>query len=289
MAGIAAWRRGFEIKEGNLLAQLKRTRSELKSDVERFLGGRFPTGEADMLGSSMWLLKELGWPADQLTADTVRFLVGHDQGSQGWEPAAQRPPTVGSKFTTTFLVLQALEHYPSTDLAYEGRKRQRSAVQWLEDTASFDNEDKEHRLRALHLVKSSSWKKEGAKLLAAQREDGGWAQLPQMNSDAYATGSSLSALLDTGVIDVETEVYQRGVGFLLKKQKADGSWFVQSRTNPTRPFYHSLFPHKHNQFISVSATAWSTYALLQSFPLVKKHQYLKLHPEHVKLAASRGE
>jgi len=289
IAASAAWRRGFEIDEKNLRQQLRRTRSELTSDVRRFLDGRFSTGQADMLGSSLWFLKELGWTADSVTADTIRFLVAHDKESSGWEPAAHRPPTVGSKFTTTFLVLQAIQHYGPSEPDYDIRKRRRKAVEWLENTTSFDNEDAVHRLRALHLTESADWKKEGAKLLAAQRKDGGWAQLPQLNSDAYATGTALSALVDTGFIKTDSSAYQLGIQFLLGKQKSDGSWHVNSRTNPTRPFYHSLFPHEHDQFISVSATAWSTYALLQAFPISKQRQqpYLKLHPVEEKLASSR--
>ena len=35
-------------------------------------------------------------------------------------------------------------------------------------------------------------------LLRAQRNDGGWAQLSSLESDAYATGSVLAALHETG-------------------------------------------------------------------------------------------
>ena len=33
------------------------------------------------------------------------------------------------------------------------------------------------------------------KLLATQREDGGWSQLPTLESDSYATGQALYALI----------------------------------------------------------------------------------------------
>ncbi len=239
----------------------------------------------------MWLLKELGWQEDQTTRETVRFLLDHDRESDGWEPSADRPPTVGSKFTTTFVVLQSISGYPHPDLTRETRARRRSAVEWLDKTPSFDNEDMVYRLRALHLMKSGEFQKEAEKLLLSQREDGGWAQLPQLNSDVYATGTALAALIDTGAIKANSRVYQRGITFLLQSQKPDGSWFVQSRVLPRRPFYQSLFPHKRNQFISISASSWATYVLLQNFPLLQENAgktYLERHPEtSVKIAVNR--
>lgn len=266
----AAWLRGFEINEANLSDQIERTQSELKSDIARFMQGRFLHGKGDLIGHSSWLLKEVGWPSDDTTTDMLRFLVGHDLDRATWQPDAQRPPTVGSPFTTTFVVLQALKDYRSFEVGTEIRKRSRKAVDWLLDTASFDNEDSVYRLRALHLMNEfDALQEEGKKLLQNQRkEDGGWAQLPQMRSGPYATGTALAALIDTGVISTNSPVYHNGIRFLLKTQEPDGSWHVASRTAPRQPFYHSDFPHSKDQFISVSATAWATYALLEAFPVV---------------------
>jgi len=280
----AAWQRGFKVDQTNLDAQLKRTHAELTSDVERFLQGRFPNGKGDQIGHAMWLLKDLGWQAEQTTADAVRFLVGHDQDHPTWMPDANRPPTVGSPFTTTFVVLQALDFYQPSDLSYEHRKRRRSAVGWLRETASFDTEDMVYRLRALHLVdpEAAENKTEAQKLLEAQREDGGWAQLPQMNTDAYATGTALAALVDTGQLKTDSPQYQAGTDFLLNRQKEDGSWHVESRTQPRQPFYNSLFPHQKDQFISAAASAWATYALVKSFPVIESRSnktYLAIHPK----------
>ncbi len=278
----AAWRRGFKIDKPNLNEQLRRTHRELTSDIERFMGGRFPNGQGDLLGHSMWLLKELGWKADQTTSDTVRFLLDHDAGSGGWKPDIQRPPTVGSSFTTTFVVLQAIEAYRPPDLGYEIRKRRQAAIDWLLQNESFDTEDMVYRLRALHLTAEDAFKAEGTKLLQAQQKDGGWAQLPQMTSDPYATGTALAALVDTGLLTAESNKFVNGARFLLQNQQSDGSWHVRTRVKGKQPFYNSFFPHKQDQFISVSASAWATYALLQSLPLVepgRQRNYLEVHPK----------
>lgn len=60
-------------------------------------------------------------------------------------------------------------------------------------------------------------------LLARQnKEDGGWA-LDGKTSDAFATGQAVYALKMAGFGDSDPAV-ERGIGYLLKKQSADGAW-----------------------------------------------------------------
>jgi N-acyl-D-amino-acid deacylase len=98
------------------------------------------------------------------------------------------------------------------------------------------------------------------RLLAAQREDGGWSQLDGMESDAYATGQSLFVLQDTGFATDEL-AYRRGVEFLIRTQCEDGSWFVQTRSKPIQVFFDNGDPHGEHQFISIPATSWAVAAL----------------------------
>ena len=70
------------------------------------------------------------------------------------------------------------------------------------------------------------------KLVARQNKDGGWGQLKDAASDAYATGQVLYALNVAGVKSDRAEV-KRGVTFLVTTQKDDGSWPMTSR--PTAP------------------------------------------------------
>jgi len=99
-------------------------------------------------------------------------------------------------------------------------------------------------------------------LIAAQREDGGWAQIPGAASDAYATGSALTALQIAGKLSADTAEIERGIRFLLKSQLPDGSWHVVSRSKPFQPYFESGFPHGNDQFISMAATGWATAALV---------------------------
>ena len=110
-------------------------------------------------------------------------------------------------------------------------------------------------------------KKSAQALLAEQRADGGWAQMPALESDAYATGQALVALHHAGQLHASDPVYQRGVAFLMRTQHPDGSWFVRSRSNPFQPYKESGFPHGKHQWISAAGTSWAAMALSLSLPV----------------------
>src|SRR4030095_3370212 len=113
-------------------------------------------------------------------------------------------------------------------------------------------------------------KRIGREILSAQRADGGWAPLPTLASDAWATGLTLFALHEVGGIAGSAGRYRRGVDFLLRTQFADGSWRVPSRTWPLQPHFDSGFPHGRDQWISAGGTAWATIALLNEIEPVTR-------------------
>jgi len=69
-----------------------------------------------------------------------------------------------------------------------------------------------------------------ADLLKRQNKDGGFAQVKDLASDAYATGQSLYVLGLLGVTD-RPEI-RRSVDFLVATQKEDGSWPMTRRSHP---------------------------------------------------------
>jgi N-acyl-D-amino-acid deacylase len=89
-----------------------------------------------------------------------------------------------------------------------------------------------------------------------------------MESDAYATGSVLTALLRDGSKSTDT-VIKRGVDYLLDSQLEDGSWHVATRAKPFQPYFETGFPHEKDQFISTAATGWATIALALTLPDAK--------------------
>jgi hypothetical protein len=99
------------------------------------------------------------------------------------------------------------------------------------------------------------------RLMKEQRANGGWAQRPALDPDAYGTGVALYSLQKTGMLRVADAAYQKGVRYLLDTQHPDGSWYVRSRAVKLQPYFQSAFPYDHDQWISNSGTAYAVMAL----------------------------
>jgi len=182
-----------------------------------------------------------------------------------------RPPQEYTEITFTATALRALQLHPLPGRADEFADRVQRARRWLAAQRPRDTE--EHALRLMGLAWAGGLRKtreEAVKALTAlQREDGGWAQTTTLTSDAYATGQSLYALHLAGVVS-DSPAYQRGIAFLLSTQREDGSWYVVSRSHPVQPLIDAGYPHGNHQWISASAGAWSTMALLATLPVRKQ-------------------
>jgi hypothetical protein len=159
--------------------------------------------------------------------------------------------------------LRALQHFGPPARAAEIPRRVGRARDWLHSAQPQTTEDRVFQLLGLAWSKADagSLHKSVASLRALQRDDGGWSQLPTLESDAYATGQVLYALHEAGGLAVTDPAYQNGVKYLLRTQCADGSWFVATRSMPVQPYFESGFPHGRSQFISIAATCWTTMAL----------------------------
>ncbi|HET9826871.1 MAG TPA: prenyltransferase/squalene oxidase repeat-containing protein, partial [Chitinophagaceae bacterium] len=140
------------------------------------------------------------------------------------------------------------------------------ARSWLTRTEPETNEERVFQLLGLVWTHGDKdhIRGQAKKLLLTQHEDGGWSQLPGLQSDAYATGQALYALYQCGELKPRAGPYQKAIAFLLSTQFEDGSWKVESRSFPVIPFVYNGFPHEKNQFISAAGTNWATMALLLS-------------------------
>ncbi len=101
-------------------------------------------------------------------------------------------------------------------------------------------------------------------LLKRQLPNGGWAQLDDLQADAYATGSVLFVLRMAGLAPKE-EAYRRGVRFLVLTQHGTGAWIVTTRSRPIQTFFDNGDPGGKSQFISTAATGWAVAALAEGF------------------------
>ncbi len=208
-------------------------------------------------------------PAD-LNTDAAALLIQSRQKANGEWPyphADTRPPICLDYIAQTALAMRALQVYAPTTSKAACEKSVRLAASWLAKAQSFNNDDRGWRLTGLAWagLDQRAIAKARQELLAAQRPDGGWADLPSMQSTPYATGRSLVSL-QIGGLPVTDPAYQRGVKFLLDSQQEDGSWHTKTRALAFQPFFDNGFPHGYDQWMSAAATSWAAMALTLALP-----------------------
>jgi hypothetical protein len=208
-------------------------------------------------------------PPSAKTDGEVHHLVTIQASDGRWRNNAPRPPISSSDVSATALAIHAIKHY-----GWPGRREEfvasvEHARHWLRTVKARTNEETIFQLLGLH------WGGEPAEMLTGlaqslrqeQREDGGWAQLPTLESDAYATGEALYTLAQFMADPMEDPAWRRGLRFLLERQEDDGTWHVARRTFPFQPTMNSGFPHHRDSWISAAATSWAVLALTQAAPV----------------------
>jgi ankyrin repeat protein/mono/diheme cytochrome c family protein len=236
----------------------------LETNHPRALQGIGTPGGLDTAGYVLLGMAAAGYPPNATTDGWARYLKNLQRPDGHWPIGApSRAPHESSSFQTTATALRVLHIYaPASRRAeYEGAVKR--GAEWLAQTAPRTTEDRTFQLFGLHWAGAGSAVIDRAArdLLAQQRSDGGWSQLPWLASDAYATGQVLTALRESGTLKPAAAAYLKGVRFLMDTQLADGSWYVRSRASAIQPFFDSDFPHGPHQFISAAATNWAVMAL----------------------------
>lgn len=257
-----ARKHGFAVNEEIAADERSQVQANLRKRVPLLLLG----AELDptLAAYSLVGFEAEGQPADDLTDALVHYLVIHQHQDGSWKPEAYRPPEDGSAFLFTALAVRALQAYAPRGRSAEITARIDKARRWLLATQPAETVDSAFQLLGLKWAgqQAQAIEKAAGLLLRQQRQDGGWAQLPTLPSDAYASGQVLFALHESACLVGDAPAYRRGVEFLLKTQLADGSWYVPSRCFPALEFSSSGFPHGRSQFISAAATCWATMALV---------------------------
>lgn len=258
-----ARQRGFEIDESLLKEQLQFTADYLEDHREDYLAGKGTGGQVATAGAALWALETGGRKPDETTAAVAEYLLKYQKDLGRWKMTSDRPPTESSQFTANFLAIRGLNAFATPDQRERADARIAQSRHWLISTPAKETEDRVFRLWSLKIAGAGDEdvSKAARELIATQRPDGGWAQRNDMESDAYATGSALVALFETGVLKPTDEAAVRGIRFLLKSQRSDGSWYVKSRSKPFQTYYESGFPHGKDQFVSIAASSWATAAL----------------------------
>ena len=230
---------------------------------DRLMQGIGIPGEQDTVSYILLGLSAEAYAGDEGTEAMVHFLRRKQAPTGQWPVDGHRPPIESNDIQVTAASMRSMQLYaPASERAAYDEAVRRAAA-WLAKADPHSTEERAFQLLALGWSKAPAPRIRTAAraLIAEQRPDGGWAQLPGLTSDAYGTGQALTALVDSGAITVADAAYRRGVSYLLSTQLADGSWFVRSRAIPIQPFFDSGFPHGRDQFISAAATNWATIAL----------------------------
>ena len=226
-------------------------------------------GTGDINGSagnsySLFGLSAARIPANDATDSQIYYLLSKQAIDGRWPCISHRPPLEDKAITLTALALRALAIYTPRKLERESQVAQKNGRTWLILSQAKSTEERTFKLLGLSWVHAPKAEliKVRDEILATQRADGGWSQLPSLRSDAYATGQVLVALQTAGGLRANHESINRGIRFLLETQKDDGSWLVETRRRfPGLPYFESGFPHKEHQFISYAGTAWATMSL----------------------------
>ncbi|MDA1051286.1 MAG: terpene cyclase/mutase family protein [Planctomycetota bacterium] len=214
-----------------------------------------------------------------VSADELRRIEQHllrhqeSDGSWAWSsapPINRPPPFFESDEVATRLAIMALGRQtppnpnvsanPPEDPAI--RDSRAKAAAWLAMTEPVDT-TQAAALRLLMKVRAGESaemvESEVAQLLKRRNADGGWGQLNDLPSDAYATGQSLYVLSLAGV-KAEREEIRRAVALLVASQNEDGSWPMKSRAHP------GATPYKNPVPITYFGSAWATLGLMRSIP-----------------------
>ena len=266
MTTVAARKNGFPVDQLTAQSQLKKIGEYLESWRERVLQDIAIPGGVDTVGYILAGLAASDYVPDPATDALARYLKRRQAADGGWRIATQRPPIESSDFEATAIALRALQVYAPKPQKAEYAKAVQRGGRWLSTAQPRTTEDHVFRLMGLGWARATkeTVRDAASKLMALQRRDGGWAQLPTLAIDAYATGQALTVLAETGGLSVTDQAYQRGVQFLLNTQLEDGSWYVRTRAIPSQPYFDSEFPHGRDQLISAAATNWATMALARS-------------------------
>ena len=194
-------------------------------------------------------------------------IVKKQQPDGSWEFFAtlRRPPINESQTTDVAWIVMALEGAPAPDEPESQRAALSRAIAWL-DAAKLSGIHQDKVLKVLMGARSAKPRETMqttiAELLALQRADGGWSQtVPELKSDAFATGQTLYVLSLAGYTAERPEI-QRGIDFLVATQKPDGSWPMDSRSTPDgSPGSSKLLTP-----ITCAASSWATLGLARLVP-----------------------
>lgn len=257
---------GLQVDESAAQRELDLVRVALKNMRPRRLQRlENPFAQPATIGFYALAFDAQGYEPDESTDAMIIDMAGRQTAEGSWIAFTHRPPVEFSKIKSTAFAVKAMQLYGPPSYRDRFQQRIEKARDWLIDSLPNGNEEEVFRLLGLVWSKSPSEQVQAQRdrLLALQRNDGGWKQRPHLPTDAYATSMAMYALAEAG-LDTGSAPYRKGISFLMDTQQPDGSWHVKSRSEPVQKPFDSGFPYVDDQWISATATGWSCVVLLKS-------------------------
>ena len=164
-------------------------------------------------GWALMAAHDVGLQPNLVTAVYARRIANWQRPDGYWPTVDDRPPQSYSLFTATAVALRAMQLYMPPQLAEETNERRSRAKPWLLTAEPQSTEDSTYRLFGLYWAGATPQECSPAarELLALQRSNGGWVELPHMQTDAYSTGEALVALHEAGGMAVTDPVWKKGL------------------------------------------------------------------------------
>ncbi len=213
----------------------------------------------------------LGLKQSEVDNDTSKILrnflisiVEKQQSAGYWRakgqfPRQNRPSSESDEVATmwTILTLSSFDEMHESDL-----KSRERALDWIKNLDPGESNEwlltrmlVEHNLDGPDLTHKFL-----EQLLKQQKPDGGWSWQSKDNSNAFSTGQTLYALNLVGVPHNDSHI-QNAVNYLLKTQKTDGTWFVDSNLTSREG------SDAKNYVYTYWGTAWAAIGLARSLPV----------------------
>ena len=203
----------------------------------------------------------------QLIADEV---VQKQQADGSWEFFAtlRRPPINETQTTDAAWIIMALKGVTHSGSPESQQAALTKAVAWFDAAPPSEiHLDKVLKIiLGVYLEKPPETLQTTVQdLMALQREDGGWSQtVPELKSDAFATGQTLYALSLAGYTAEHPGIH-RGIDFLVATQTPEGIWPMVSRSTPDgSPGSSKLLTP-----IQCATSSWATLGLSRLVPQQK--------------------
>jgi ankyrin repeat protein len=276
MAMSEARKKGFQIDEKAAGAMVKANVFGLQMMGERLRQGYFSPVVSFfsdfVLGYMLVGLHAEGYQPDIQTDTAVMYIKRRQQPTGEWSyPISDaRPPICNSYVAQTALAMRSLQLYAPAGRKPEYEKSVQLASTWLAKVTPRNTEDMGWKVLGLAWAGTQKTAQHQAmkELVAIQRADGGWGDIPTLPSSAYSTGKVLYSLHKAGMSATDA-AYKRGVDYLLKTQHEDGTWFVKTRALALQPHFDTGYPHGYDQWISAAGSSWATMALAIAAPAPK--------------------